>query len=39
MNKSQIEKILPHRDPYLMIDEAEVEEEGKKGTAKKKDDW
>lgn len=36
MDKNQIEKILPHRDPYLMIDEAEVEEEGKKGTAAKR---
>ena len=36
MNKSQIEDILPHRDPYLMIDEVDIEEEGKKGVAKKK---
>jgi 3-hydroxyacyl-[acyl-carrier-protein] dehydratase len=36
MDRIQIEKILPHRDPYLMIDEVDIEEEGRKGTARKK---
>ncbi|HNW15643.1 MAG TPA: 3-hydroxyacyl-ACP dehydratase FabZ [bacterium] len=30
LNSEQIKKILPHRYPFLMIDRAEVIEEGKK---------
>ena len=36
MNKQEIEKLLPHRDPYLMINNVEVQEKGKKGTGYKK---
>lgn len=35
MNKSDIEKILPVRDPYLIIDEVEIEVPEKKGVGKK----
>ncbi|HPA57697.1 MAG TPA: 3-hydroxyacyl-[acyl-carrier-protein] dehydratase FabZ, partial [bacterium] len=30
LNSEQIKKILPHRYPFLMIDRAEIIEEGKK---------
>ena len=36
MNKEEIKKILPHRDPYLMIDEVIIEKEGEKGRGLKK---
>ncbi|MFC2061795.1 3-hydroxyacyl-ACP dehydratase FabZ [Elusimicrobiota bacterium] len=36
MNRNEIESILPHRDPYLFIDEVKIEEAGKKGQGIKK---
>lgn len=36
MNKKDIEKILPHREPYLLLDEVEIQEEGVKGKGLKK---
>jgi 3-hydroxyacyl-[acyl-carrier-protein] dehydratase len=36
MDIKDIKQILPHREPYLMIDEVDVEEKGVKGSAKKK---
>jgi 3-hydroxyacyl-[acyl-carrier-protein] dehydratase len=35
LNSEQIKKILPHRYPFLMIDRAEVLEEGKKAAGYK----
>jgi len=35
MNKSQIEEIIPHRDPFLLIDEIVELEPGKRVVAKK----
>ena len=35
MNKLEIEKLLPFREPFLMIDEVVVEEKGKKGKGSK----
>lgn len=35
MNKEQIMEIIPHRDPFLLIDEIEELEEGKKVVAYK----
>ena len=32
MDREDIEKILPHRDPYLMIDEIRIDVPGRKGT-------
>jgi 3-hydroxyacyl-[acyl-carrier-protein] dehydratase len=36
MNRTEIEKLLPHREPYLMIDEVEVLKSGTEGTGYKK---
>ena len=36
MNKQEIEKIIPHRDPYLMLDEVNIDKEGEKGRGFKK---
>ncbi|MFH1416335.1 MAG: 3-hydroxyacyl-ACP dehydratase FabZ [Elusimicrobiota bacterium] len=36
MNKNEIEKIIPYRDPFLMLDEVEIDEEGKSGRGYKK---
>lgn len=35
LNSEQIKKILPHRYPFLMIDRAEIIEEGKKAAGYK----
>lgn len=35
MNKKEIEEIIEHREPFLMLDEVSVEIPGEKGTAKK----
>ena len=35
MNKEQIMEIIPHRDPFLLIDEIEEIEEGKRVVAYK----
>ncbi|HQO93159.1 MAG TPA: 3-hydroxyacyl-ACP dehydratase FabZ, partial [bacterium] len=35
LNSEQIKKILPHRYPFLMIDRAEIIEEGKKAVGYK----
>ncbi|MGM0568210.1 MAG: 3-hydroxyacyl-ACP dehydratase FabZ [Elusimicrobiota bacterium] len=36
LNKEKIKKILPYRDPFLMIDECSVEEKGRSGRGLKK---
>ncbi len=36
LNKEDLMELIPHRDPYLMIDECEVMDKGKKGTGIKK---
>lgn len=36
MNKKEIEKLIPHRDPYMMLDEVVVERENEKGKGYKK---
>ena len=35
MNKEQIKEVLPHREPFLLVDEVEEMEIGKSIVAKK----
>lgn len=36
MKKQEIEQVIPHRDPYLMLDSVDVEIDGEKGKGYKK---
>ena len=36
MKKQEIEQVIPHRDPYLMLDSVDVEINGEKGKGYKK---
>jgi 3-hydroxyacyl-[acyl-carrier-protein] dehydratase len=36
MNRNEIENIIPHREPYMFLDEVKVEKEGISGKAYKK---
>ncbi len=36
MNIQEIKKLLPHREPYLMLDEVVIEKEGEKGKGYKR---
>ena len=35
LNKDLIKELIPHRDPFLFIDECNIIEKGKKGNANK----